>query len=74
MIGYVETATTTGATTNGFAEAAGGTDDTITMNGTTTGGIEGSFVECIDIALNKWFVNGQLVGSGTLASSLSATV
>lgn len=74
MVGYVESATATGATTNGFAEAAAGTDDTITMNGTTTGGIVGSRVECIDIATNLWYVDGQLLGSGTLATSLSATV
>jgi hypothetical protein len=74
MIGLLETATTTGATTNGFCEAAGGTDDTITMNGTTTGGIAGSRVLCRDVALNKWLVVGDLVGSGTLATSLSATV
>jgi len=74
MVGMVETATTTGATTNGFAEAAGGTDDTITMNGTTTGGIVGSRVVVQDFAVNKWMVTGYLIGSGTLATSLSATV
>ena len=74
MVGQLETATTTGATTNGFCEAAGGTDDTITMNGTTTGGIAGSRVLCRDVKVNVWHVNGFLVGSGTLATSLSATV
>lgn len=74
MVGQLDTATTTGATTNGFCEAAGGTDDTITMNGTTTGGIVGSYVVCKDVDVNLWLVNGILVGSGTLATSLSATV
>lgn len=74
MVGTVESTTATGATTNGFMEAAAGTDDTITMNGTTTGGLAGSRVKCIDIAKNVWYVEGFLVGSGTLATSLSATV
>ena len=74
MVGMLETATTTGATTNGFCEAAGGTDDTITMNGTTTGGIVGTYIECTDIATNLWLVYGQIIGSGALATSLSASV
>jgi hypothetical protein len=74
MVGVLETTTTTGATTNGFCEAAGGTDDTITMNGTTTGGIVGSWVTAQDIGGNKWLISGGLIGSGTLATSLSATV
>lgn len=72
MVGAIHTATTTAGA--GLHEAAGGTDDTITMNGTTTGGIAGSYVECVDVAANVWLVNGELVGSGTLATSLSATV
>lgn len=72
MIGNVHTETTTAGA--GLHEAAGGTDDTITMNGTTTGGIAGSTVEVVDIAANLWQINGNLVGSGTLATSLSATV
>jgi len=74
MVGNLETASTTGATTNGFSEALGGTDDTITMNGTTTGGIAGSFVTLVDIDVNLWLVSGALVGSGTLATSVSAAV
>lgn len=72
MIGVVHTATTTAGA--GLHEAAGGTDDTITMNGTTTGGIKGSYIELEDAVENEWRVKGELVGSGTLATSLSATV
>lgn len=72
MIGFVLSTLAAGGTT--FGESAGGTDDTITMNGTTTGGIAGSYVELRDQAANLWFVKGFLAGSGTLASSLSATV
>lgn len=72
MVGWLATASTTlGANDQ---EAAGGTDDTITMNGTTTGGIQGSYVELEDAAPNLWRISGALVGSGTIATSLSATV
>lgn len=78
--GTMEISTTTGATTNGFCEAAVGTgtvsgcDDTITMNGTTTGGIIGSYITCTDIATAIWLIDGNVVGSGTLATALSAGV
>lgn len=72
MQGFVASATaTTGAGTH---EAATSTDDTITMNGTTTGGVAGSAVSLTDVAPGIWQVAGQLVGSGTLASPLSASV
>ena len=48
--------------------------DTITMNGTTTGGVAGSYVEIIDVAAGVFFVRGSLVGSGTVATPFSATV
>lgn len=72
MIGRLSTATTTfGA---GDQASVGGTSDTITMNGTTTGGIQGSYVELTDVAANLWLVNGHMVGSGTIATSVSAAV
>lgn len=48
--------------------------DTITMNGSTTGGLAGSYVEVIDIAAGDWIVTAALVGSGTPATPFSATV
>lgn len=50
------------------------TTDTITFNGSTTGGIKGDRVELIDIAANLWAV--RVVGSatGTEATPFSATV
>lgn len=50
------------------------TSDTITMSGTTTGGIKGSYVELIDAAANVWLVTGALVSSGTEATPFSAAV
>jgi hypothetical protein len=48
--------------------------DTITMNGSTTGGLAGSFIELIDIATGDWIVRAALVGSGTPATPFSAAV
>lgn len=49
--------------------------DTITLNGTTTGGAAvGDSIELIDIATDKWAVKAILVGSGTEATPFSATV
>jgi hypothetical protein len=72
MTGMITGSTLAGS--GSFVEAAGGTDDTITMNGSTTGGLIGSQYEITDIATNLWNVKGLNVGSGTMASYLSATV
>lgn len=50
------------------------TSDTITMNGSTTGGILGSRVVLQDVAANKWAVSGALVSSGVEATPFSAAV
>lgn len=74
MAGHIVTGLATGAAGADFGEALTSTDDTITMNGTTTGGIAGSRVTLMDIADNLWLVDGALIGSGTLATSVSAAV
>lgn len=72
LYGIVATATTTGGTGNEFQDAANGSETVITMNGGTTGGIVGSFIQLRDFATNKWLIEAaQLVGSGSLATSLS---
>ena len=49
--------------------------DTITLNGTTTGGVAiGDWVELIDIAANKWAVRGVTTSSGAEATPFSAGV
>ncbi len=72
MVGWVSIGIAAGG--NGWQEYVGGTDDTMSMNGTTTGGLVGSFVTMTDIATNVWLVDGQLGGSGTLATPFTATV
>ena len=53
---------------------AGATADTITMNGTTTGGLKGAEAELIDIAADTWFVRYTSAATGTEATPFSATV
>lgn len=50
------------------------TSDTITMNGTTKGGIAGGVIELEDIAADTWSVSARLPASGTVATPFSAAV
>ena len=68
---------------NGFSSVAGTTgsvfstlpaSDTITMNGSTTGGLIGSYVQVTDLAAGYYLVQAALVGSGTPATPFSAAV
>ena len=70
-------------TMNGLASVGGTTgnvfstlpaSDTITMNGTTTGGLVGSYVQITDLAAGEYLVSAALVGSGTPATPFSAAV
>jgi hypothetical protein len=61
-----------GDTTVGFA--TGATADTVTMDGSTTGGLKGANVVLKDIAANLWYVEYVSDASGTEATPFSATV
>ena len=51
------------------------TSDTVTLNGTTTGGVNiGDYVELQDIKSGFWSVTGLMVSSGTEATPFSAAV
>lgn len=50
------------------------TSDTITMSGSTTGGVKGSYVILTDVASGVWEVAGNLISTGTEATPFSATV
>lgn len=64
-----------GAVTTALVWAAGATDDTITLNGTTTGGVSiGDWVELEDITATAWSVRGMVQQSGTEATPFSDTV
>jgi len=55
-----------GAALVGFSAAAA--NDFINLNGTTTGGVAGSWVRIFAIAANKYMVTGTVLGTGTVAT------
>ena len=59
-------ADTDGAALVGFNAAAA--NDFINLNGTTTGGVAGSWVQIVTIAANKYMVTGMVLGTGTVAT------
>jgi len=58
----------------GVVMLAGGTADTITLNGTTKGGVKGSLLRFQDVASGIWSVEGFLVSTGVEADPFSAAV
>lgn len=48
--------------------------DTITMNGSTKGGLKGDIIEIIDVAADTYHVTANLTGTGTEATPFSAAV
>lgn len=72
MVGGVLVLQDAGSTVAGFE--AGSTDDTITLNGSTTAGIKGDRFVLTDVATNLWMVWGMVSGTGTEATPFSATV
>lgn len=61
-----------GDTLVGFECAAD--SDTITLNGTTTGGLKGDYVEIVSVASGVFFVNVRTSATGSEATPFSATV
>lgn len=72
MTGLALSAADGGSSVNGWETAA--SSDTITFDGSTTGGIKGDFIELIDCAANTWAVQVRSSSTGTEASPFSATV
>jgi len=72
MQGVVIGAAETDDSVNGWEAASD--SDTITMDGSTTGGIVGDRVELVDVAENVWAVNGIIQQTGTEATPFSAAV
>lgn len=67
LLGEVFTYTTATASGAGFA-FNGTTHRACTMNGTTTGGIIGTWVRVKGISSTVWAITGLIVGSGTIAT------
>lgn len=58
--------TDTGGAAIGFT--AGATNDFINLNGGTTGGVAGTFIQIVAVAANKYMVTGTVNGTGTVAT------
>lgn len=58
----------------GVLFATADTTDTITLNGTTSGGLKGARVELIDVAADTWNVFVVSEASGTEVTPFSASV
>lgn len=50
------------------------TSDTVTMNGTTSGGLAGGILTLIDVAANLYAVHGNVIATGVEVTPFSATV
>jgi hypothetical protein len=72
MAGVAIVANDSDASASIFETAAD--SDTITFNGSTTGGIKGATVELQDVASNLWSVRVVGAATGTEATPFSATV
>lgn len=73
MYGYAIVANDDSAT--GITEYKTAADtDTITMDGSTKGGIKGDIIELVDFAADCWFVSMRIKATGTEATPFSATV
>ena len=75
MQGQIITASTGDTPDLGQPWVTAADSDTITLDGTTTGGVSiGDWIECIDVLSAKWAVYGVTTTSGTEATPFSAAV
>lgn len=72
MTGLALSAADSGNSVNGWETAAD--TDTITFDGSTTGGIKGDMVTLTSVATNLWHVEVISSSTGTEATPFSATV
>ena len=70
IMGGVNLVVSASATSKAFF-ANGTSHSTITMNGTTTGGIIGTQITYIALSTTVWYINGDVGASGTLATPIS---
>jgi hypothetical protein len=67
LLGEVFTYTTATASGAGFA-FNGSTHVACSMNGTTSGGIIGTWIRVKALSSTQWLINGLIVGSGTIVT------
>jgi len=71
MLGSVNLAASAGAASVFIAD--GTATRSINLNGTTTGGVKGSFFTIVAVAANVYLVQGELIGSSTLATPFATS-
>ncbi|MBT7564143.1 MAG: hypothetical protein HN621_05605 [Porticoccaceae bacterium] len=59
------------STSTSLIDSWAATIDTLTLNGTTTGGVIGSRIDVVAVSALMWQVSGVTIGSGTLATAAS---
>jgi len=72
FVGQVKLLQDSADTIVGFEAAS--TSDTVTMNGTTKGGLLGTVIEITDIASGKFSIDGTGAATGTEVTPFSAAV
>jgi len=73
LVGSIQGSTALDNTVLGWE--CGAADDTVILNGGTTGGLSiGDWIEFIDILASRWAVRGQLTHADVAATPFSATV
>ncbi len=72
MVGIISGLSDDSDNMKGWGTAAG--SDTITMNGSTKGGIKGDWITVKDMGSNNWYVSGCIRQSGTEVTPFSAAV
>ena len=55
----------------GFSANAAGNNNTITLNGTTKGGLMDTEIHIMAVSANTWYINMIGMGSGTTVSPFS---
>ena len=71
LLGGTSMSTADAAASNFVAN--GTTIRSINLNGTTTGGIVGSFFTITAITSTQWLIQGELIGSGSLATPFATS-
>ena len=72
MQGFVTALTTASANVIGYATTS--TSDTVTLNGTTLGGVIGDWIEIVDVKTGFFSVRANTQPTGSTATPFSATV
>jgi len=73
LVGAVMAGDATIATSGDVFEADGTTIVAVTMDGDTKGGFIGTTLRFVCISSTKWYVNGLVIGTGTMATPFATS-